>query len=252
MKHKLVYLTCLALIFSSCKKSEELRFDSTFSALNIWLGANMYKTDSVVYNYAFKSLNEIDTINFSVRLAGLPASGDREFELKVIGGDTLRIKKDVHYTLPKYILKAGAYTGIFPLYIKKSADFKTLPGKIIFGLKENDSFKKGSTQLADLKVILMDQFAKPSYWDADPFPYLPPAQFFGAYSYVKFQFITTVIGQPFIWKIRYNGTPVPPNELGYQTLLYYRDKVKAAFANYNIEHPGDPLKSEFGDLISFP
>jgi hypothetical protein len=253
MKYKLVYLSLIVLILSSCKKAEDLHFDPTFSGLNIWLGANPQKADSIVYNYAYKSINETDTVNFTVRLIGLPASTDREFQLKAIGGDTLRIKKDVHYTLPKYTLKAGAYTGVFPLYIKKSSDFINKPGKIIFGLKEDNNFKKGSATFADLTVILKEEFSKPSNWDVDPLPYFKLSQFFGTYSYVKFQFITTALGQPFVWKVKYQGTAaVPPNEISYQQALYYQSRVKIALADYNAAHPTANLKSEFGDLITFP
>ncbi len=251
MKQKLVYLVLVALVLSSCKKAEELRFDAEFSALNIWLGANLQKTDSVIYNYAYKSINETDTISFTVRLAGLPSSVDREFELKPIGGDTTRILKDVHYVLPKYVLKAGAYTGVYPLYIKKSTAFKANPGKIIFGLKENSSFKKGSVQLADLKVILMEDIVKPANWDADAFPYFRLSAFFGVYSYVKFQFITTAIGQPAIFRVRQNGTVVAP-EVGYQQALYFKEKCKVALADYNAAHPGAPLVSELGETVIFP
>ena len=253
MKHKLIYLALIALVLSSCEKSEELRFDNELSALNIWLGANPQKADSLTYNFAFKPVKDVDTINFSVRLSGIPSTSDREFQLKVIGGDTLRIKKDIHYVLPKYILKAGTYTGVFPLYIKRSSDFKTLPGKIIFGLKEDSNFKKGIAERSDLIVILKDQFSKPANWDAEASPYSRLAIFFGTYSDVKFQFITTAIGRPPIFKVRNDTSPlVPPDEIYYTQALYHQSQVKIELAKYNAAHPGAPLKNEFNENVTFP
>lgn len=252
MKLKFAYFACLVLLLSSCKKSEDLLYPKDFSALNIWLGANPEKADSLVYNYAFKSLNDVDTINFSVRLSGLPVANDREFQLKAIGGDTLRIKKDVHYTFPKYVLKANAYTGVFSIYVKRSADFKTTPAKIIFGLKEDNNFKKGIAERSNLIVILKDQFAKPANWDVDPLPYYKLSTFFGAYSDVKFQFITTAIGRAPIFKVRYTGVLVPPDEISYTQALYYQSRCKIELINYNAAHPGAPLKSELGETITFP
>ncbi|MNK03633.1 hypothetical protein D3C87_214830 [compost metagenome] len=253
MKHKLLYLACIVLLWSSCKKSEELIYPKEFSALNIWLGANAEKADSLTYNYAFKSLNDLDTISFSVRLSGLPSAVDREFQLKAVGGDTLRIKKDVHYQFPKYILKANAYTAVYPIYIKRSAEFKTKEGKIIFGLKEDDTFKKGIAERSDLIVILKDQFSKPANWDADPAPYRPLSVFFGTYSNVKFQFITTAIGRAATFKVRNNTQPlIPPDEIYYTQALYYQSRVKIELINYNAAHPGAPLKNEFGETVTFP
>lgn len=252
MKHKLVYIACIALLWSACKKSEELVYPQDFNALNIWLGANAQKPDSLTYNYAFKSLNDLDTISFSVRLIGLPSAVDREFQLKAIGGDTLRIKKDVHYVFPKYILKANTYTAVYPIYFKRTAEFKSREGKIIFGLKEDETFKKGIRERSDLIVILKDQFSKPANWDADPSPYRPLAFLFGTYSEVKFQFITTAIGLPPIFKIRYTGAPIPPSEISYTQAQYYQSRAKIELINYNAAHPGAPLRNEYGEVVAFP
>jgi len=252
IKYKLVYLACIVLLWSSCKKTEELVYPENFSALNVWLGANSEKPDSLTYNYAFKSLNELDTISFSVRLTGLPSPVDREFELKAIGGDTLRIKKDVHYVFAKYILKANTYTAVYPIYFKRTSEFKLKEGKIIFGLKESDKFKTGIKERSDMIVILKDQFTKPSNWDLDPAPYRSLASLLGTYSEVKFQFITTAIGQPPIFKIRYTGAAIPPNEISYTQAQYYQNRSKIELAIYNSAHPGAPLRNEYGDLVTFP
>jgi len=252
MKIKILYLAITVLLLSSCEKSKDLLYEKDFSALNIWLGSNPQKADSLTYNYAFKSLNDIDTINFSVQLTGIPTNTDREFQLKAIGGDTLRIKKDVHYTFPKYVLKANTFKGVFPIYIKRSTEFKAKEGRIIFGLKEDDNFKKGLKELSDLTVILKDQFSKPANWDVDPLPYYKLSTFFGAYSDVKFQFITTAIGRAPIFKVRYNGVLVPPDEISYTQAQYFQSRCKIELINYNAAHPGAPLKSELGETVTFP
>ncbi|WP_443937766.1 DUF4843 domain-containing protein [Pedobacter sp. MW01-1-1] len=252
MKYPAIYLFCILILFASCKKSEELRFDRDFSALNIWLGTNPQKADSLVYNYAFKSLNDYDTVKFTVRLTGKPSATDREFQLKAIGGDTLRIKKDVNYVFPKYILPANAYTAVFPILIKRSTDFKTTPAKIIFGVKEDSNFKKGIAERSDLTIILKDQFAKPANWDVDPLPYFKLSTFFGAYSDVKFQFITTVIGRAPIFKVRYSGVVTSTDEIYYTQAQYFQNRCKIELVNYNLAHPTAPLKSEIGETITFP
>ncbi|WP_432711617.1 DUF4843 domain-containing protein [Pedobacter sp.] len=252
MKRKLLYIACIVLLWCSCKKSEELVFPQEFNALNIWLGTDPQKPDSLTYNYAFKSLNDMDTISFSVRLTGLPSAVDREFQLKAIGGDTLRIKKDVHYVFPKYVLKANTYAAVFPIYFKRTSEFKNKEGKIIFGLKENDTFKKGIAELSDMIVILKDQFSKPDNWDTHPAPFRSLASFFGTYSEVKFQFITTAIGLPPTFKVRYTGVALPPSEISYTQAQYYQNRCKIELVNYNLAHPGKPLRNEYDELVTFP
>lgn len=253
MKFNIIYIACAMFLLSSCKKSEEIRYESDFNALNIWLGANAQKQDSLVYNYAFKSLNERDTISFSVRLSGLPSNQDREFQLKAVGGDLDRVKAGVHYEFPKYVLKANTYEGVFPIYIRKSADFKQKQAKVIFGIAETETFKKGLVELSDLIVILKDQFSKPANWDADTYPYLRLTTFFGSYSNVKFQFITTVIGRAPFFRVR-NDTqpPVPPDEVSYTQAQYWQIRCRLELAKYNEEHPTAPLKSENEENITFP
>lgn len=251
MKLQIIYIGCLIFLLSSCKKSEELRYNTEFSGLNIWLGANAQKPDSLVYNYAFKSLNERDTVNFSVRLTGKPSDQDREFKIHAVGGDLDRVKAGVHYEFPTYILKANTYQGVFPIYIKKSADFKQNQAKIIFALAENENFKKGIVERSDLVVILKEAFSKPANWDADVFPYSRLSTFFGIYSDVKFQFITTVIGRIPVFKVRASGTAVPPDEVSYTQADYWRTRCKLELAKYNAEHE-KPLETENKEPITFP
>lgn len=255
MNNKVLHLIYVLLLLSSCSKNEELRFDNNFSGLNIWLGANVQKADSVEFNFAFRPVKVMDTIQFSVRLTGIPANADREFELQAIGGDTLKVKKDIHYFFPKYVLKAGTYTGVFPILIKRTADYKTGTAKIIFGLKENSAFKKGIKEYADLIVYLKDQFLKPANWDVDPLPYTRLSTFFGAYSNKKFEFITNTIGRPPIFKVRYSGVLVPPDEVIYTQAQYWQGRCKTELAAFNAANAAlniGPLRDENENLITFP
>lgn len=251
MKLNIIYTVGFLVLISSCEKSKELNYDNELSALNIWLGANLQPQDSLVYNYAFKSLNDNDTIKFSVRLTGIPSTQDREFKLKAVSGDLDRIKEGVHYEFPKYVLKANTYEGVFPILIKRSGDFKNQEARVAFGLSENESFKKGVVESSALKVTLKEEFSKPANWDADTYPYTRLSTFFGAYSDIKFQFITTVIGKAPTFRVRSAGIPVPPDEEYYTQAQYWQSRCKLELAKYNEEHPDQPLKN--GDeFIVFP
>ncbi|MEJ2879796.1 DUF4843 domain-containing protein [Pedobacter sp. GR22-6] len=251
MKFNIIYAVGLLLLISSCKKEEELRYDNEHSAMNVWLGTDLQLRDSLVYNYAYKSLNNFDTIKFSARLTGLLSDQDREFQLKAISGDLDRVKEGQHYVFPKYILKANTYGGIFTILIKRSGDFKSKEAKVVFGISENEHFKKGAVEQSVMKVLLKEEFSKPANWDLDPFPYTRLSSFFGGYSNVKFQFITTVIGRTPTFRVRTNGTAVPPDEVSHTQALYWQSRCKLELSKYNSEHIGEPLK-DGDEVIVFP
>ncbi|MNL21026.1 hypothetical protein D3C87_1422990 [compost metagenome] len=162
------------------------------------------------------------------------------------------MKAGVHYEFPKYVLKANTYQGVFPIYIKRSADFKQQQARIIFALKENGVFRKGLAEQSDLIVILKEQFSKPANWDADTYPYSRLATFFGTYSNVKFQFITTVIGRIPVFKVRTDTkAPEPPDEVSYTQAEYWGKRCKAELAIYNATHT-KPLVTENEESITFP
>ncbi len=242
----------LLVIIAGCAKNNDLLYPAEQSALNIWLGVDSQKPDSLVYNYAFKSLNDIDTVWFSVRLSGVPQTADREFNLHAVGGDTLRVKKGLHYDLPKYLLKAGAYEGKFPILVRRSSDFKDKPARLILELQEDKMFIKGVKERADLIIHFKEEFSKPVNWDVDPLPFYRLSSFFGIYSNVKFQFITTVIGRTPTFKVRYSGVLVPPDEVSYTQAQYWQARCKTELLQYNAEHPLEPLKNENNELITFP
>lgn len=251
MKNITFAILICSLLFIGCEEEPKSIYPEDFSGLNLWLGINAAKPDSLEYNYAFKSLNSVDSIMFSVRLTGFSNAQDRTFRLKPIGGDTTAILEGVHYKLKDYVLKANTYQDVFPVYIYRSSDFKNKSAKVVFGLKENENFKKGITERSDLKIVFRDKFSKPAHWDVDPLPYYRLSTFFGVYSDVKFQFITTIIGEAPVFKVRYTGTPVPPSEISYTRAQYYQNRCKSELIKYNQEH-SQPLRDENNVLVVFP
>ncbi|WEK17525.1 MAG: DUF4843 domain-containing protein [Candidatus Pedobacter colombiensis] len=252
MKTNMIYLLLISVtsLFFSCKKATELRYSDT-DAINVWLGVNDSRPDSLEYNYAFKSLNEVDSILFKAKLTGKLADHDRTFFLKAIAGDTTRLRPGTHYTFGKYVIKANTYQAIFPIYIKRSADFKTRSARIVFAVSDQGELKKGLTEMTTMTVVFKDAFAKPANWDVDIYPYTKLSTYFGAYSNVKFQFITTAIGQPPIFRVLSAGTPAL-GEVNFTEVKFYQNSCKQQLAVYNAAHPTDPMKDENNQIITFP
>ncbi|WP_295120658.1 DUF4843 domain-containing protein [uncultured Chitinophaga sp.] len=253
MKRNIYFLTIVAAaLLSSCNKSPELLYAEDTDAINIWLGTSLAaKPDSMEYNFAFKPAVPVDSVIFTGMLLGKPAANDRSFFLKAVGGDTNRVKKGIHYELGDYQIKANGYTAKFPIYIKRTDDFKTGPARIVFSITEEGDLKKGLVESSRITLIFNDVFAKPAHWDVDPYPYTKLSTYFGVYSNTKFQFITTTIGQPPIFRVLSAGTPVA-GEVDFTTVTYYKNSCIKRLATYNAANPGNPLRDENNNLITIP
>ncbi len=247
---------CLWLIMAwmlcACDENDKPMYVESQRSLNLWFGTELQseRVDSTVYNYAYRPLGtELDSVNFYVKLAGVPLDEDYPFELEVTGGEVSSILADEHYVLPSYVLKAGTTGGSFPIYLKNTTDFKDKTFTLSLALKENDTFKVGAKEYSKLKLIIKDTEEKPAYWDEDPVTYMPLKNFFGTYSRTKYQFMIKVTGKV-ILRVIYRGTPTPPNEISYFEAQYLQAKLRQAVEEYNNnpENPDRPLSDENGPI----
>ncbi|MBR6285515.1 MAG: DUF4843 domain-containing protein, partial [Bacteroidaceae bacterium] len=123
----------------SCSENEREYFDSSYSALNIWLGSANSVSDSVIYNYSYH-VGE-GTVPFQVRVTGVPVDYDREFVLEAFDGDIAEAEGS--YTLETYVLPAGDITASFAITfnsakLKIPNSFKTTDGHLRLRVRENN------------------------------------------------------------------------------------------------------------------
>lgn len=241
----------IGLLCNACKKNDHQVYDAGQPYVNIWLGTNTTREDSVVYNFSLKPERPVDSIMFTARLMGLPAAVDRSFTLKAIGGDTTKIKEGVHYRFGTYMIKANNLTALCPVYILRTSDFADTTFSVSFGVAANSTLPAGVKEMQQLKILLRDKFQKPANWDVETSSaYQKLSNFFKTFSKVKFQFITTTTGVAPVYRVRYTGIPVPPDEIPYTQAQYYANTCKAALSTYNATHT-TPLTDELGQVISF-
>lgn len=238
-------------IFFSCNKTSPLMYSSVSDGIKLQLGITSFNPDSVAYNFAYKSTNPTDSILFTGLIVGKAADHDRTFFLKAIAGDTTSLKAGTDYVFGTYVIKKNAYQGYFAIYIKRTTNFLSKPARLVFGLTDKGELKSGIIEQSKLVVNFSNVFSKPGNWDVDAYPYNKLATYFGSYSNVKFQFITTAIGQPPIFRVRSSGTP-GAGEIDYTTVTYYKNTCKVQLANYNAANPTAPLKDENNNLVTFP
>ena len=209
---------CLAtlLCLEACKENERQLFALNEDFLNIWFGGVELtsRTDSTVYNYYYRPLTlEYDSVMFNVRVAGMPSAVDRTFELEAVEGDLDQVIAGEHYVVKPYVIPQGEVSGIFPIYLKSTDDFKNSSFKVVFAVREKDGFRGGAREYARLYLIVEDMEKKPFYWEEDLETYQPLSKFWGTYSAVKYRFMTQVIGVP-VTRVCYGAViPSAPGEL---------------------------------------
>ena len=246
---------CLAtlLCLEACKENERQLFALNEDFLNIWFGGVELtsRTDSTVYNYYYRPLTlEYDSVMFHVRVAGMPSALDRTFELEAVEGDLGQVIAGEHYVVKPYVIPQGEVSGIFPIYLKSTDDFKNSSFKVVFAVREKDGFRGGAREYARLYLSVEDMEKKPFYWEEDLETYQPLNKFWGTYSAVKYRFMTQVIGVP-VTRVCYGAViPSAPGELTYSEAVYWQNRCRQELEAYNNDpaNPDRPLSDEFGPI----
>ncbi|PUZ29982.1 protein of unknown function [Chitinophaga costaii] len=192
------------------------------------------------YSFYFSPQKTQDTFWFPiVRVMGAASDHDRTIDLEVTGGDGIA---GTHYQLLPYIMPADSLTATLGIVLFKNAlTDSTL--HITLQFKPNADFPATA-----LDSVLSGQYyysntfhleattkpIQPSYWSN-------VAIYMGKWSMVKYDFITTTLG-------KYLGVTDNPDDItnGYTDYL----KVSNALTQYNLAHPGNPLRDENGKTVN--
>ena len=203
--------------------------------------------DSLNYTFVGKSSTVTDdTVWLTVRAAGNVADHDRPIDLAAVGAGTTAVE-GVHYKLLQYAMPKDSFqtrlgvvllrdpslldtSVVLNLHLKSSSDF---PESMKDTIMDDGKFYTKSS----LKVVFTDRLIKPNNWDS----YL--VTFFGAYSEVKFRFITSVLGVS-------SFPDAGPGRITFPQIQYYQNVVRNALVDYNAAH--GPLLDENGNAVVIP
>lgn len=247
-------LIVMAAWICACTKEEVNTYDTSRTALNIWVGTEAGAVyESVTYNYSYAY--EEGSITFYAQLSGMPADHDRTFRLKPFGGDSALMANTIR--TEDYVLPAGAVSGTYQVHFNTQllTDpnlFADKDGSIGFRLAENPDFAIGTENHQQFKVILKNYLAKPDNWDNANFPRIPLSRYFGTYSRVKYQFMIEVLGL-IDFEINYNTQTAydeATNTISSVYAVYLQQVMQRALNEYNESHE-TPLTDEFGLPVTF-
>lgn len=244
----------LALPFVSCSEDDVPTFDTSYSALNIWVGTEggaIYKSTAYNYSYAY----EEGSVTFYAQISGMPADHDRTFRLEIFGADADLVANTVR--TEDYVIPAGEIGGTYQVFfntqkLSSPTLFTDREGEVQFRVVENDDFAVGVEGRQSFTVVLRNYLAKPDNWDSANFPRIPLSKYFGTYSRTKYQFMIEVLGLV-DFEINYNTQTAydeATNTVSSVYAVHLQQLMQKALNDYNETHD-TPLTDEFGLPVTF-
>lgn len=254
MSIRIVTIALSLLFCIGCSEEEVDRYDTSLTALNIWVGTEAGAVyESVNYNYSYAY--EEGSVTFYVQLVGMPANHDRTFRLEAFGGDSVSVVPTVR--TEDYVIPAGETKGTYKVYFNTqklpAPDlFTTSDGTIHFRMVPNSEFAIGNEHYQQFQVVLKNYLAKPANWDSANYPRVPLSKYFGTYSKVKYQFMIEHLGL-IDFEINYNARTSydeETNVVSASYAVYLQQVMQRALNEYNSSHEV-PLTDEFGLPVTF-
>ncbi len=254
MKRTILYLIAVLLAFSSCEKEELDEFDTSYTALNIWVGTQAGVVhDNATYNYSYAY--EEGSVTFFAQVSGMVTDYDRIFRLEVFGKDSAVVAPTVR--TEDYVIPAGSVGGVYKVYfntqkLERNDLFADVDGEVQFRVVPNDMFSIGTEKHLQFTVVLKNYLAKPDNWDTANYPRVALSKYFGTYSRVKYQFMIEHLGL-IDFEINYNAQTSydeTTNVVSAAYAVYLQQCVQLALNEYNNMHD-TPLTDEFGVPVTF-
>jgi hypothetical protein len=247
---KYIWAFIAVLALASCKKDQYYLYNDI---ARIQFGPEPSRIYTPSYNlvdtlkpytfyYEDATVKE-DTVFFDIYAIGGTAKNDRSFTLQQEQlPNTLNAVAGTHYVAfsdarvsKHYTIKAGTVHARVPVIVLRDPSLKTATPVLKFKVTDDTNFKIGEVSNIWRKVLITDRLSQPPAWTG-----------FGTYSVVKHKFMIDVTGekwdQDFFLFVR--------ADFGLQG--YYVAVVKTALIDYNLAHPGNPLKDENGELVVIP
>lgn len=247
MKQIIIYIAFLGLL-TSCKKDEiSTASDAAPAVYFIYDILRPVNIDSISYTFVEKSSTVVtDTVWLPVRVSGDVADRDRSVNLVADNAGTTAVK-DQHYKLLNNIVPKGSFTSRLGVVLLRDASLLNNSVVLNLSLQPSEDFPvlMKDTLMGDgryygrnkVKIIFTDRLLKPDNWDS----YL--ITFFGAYSNVKFRFITGVLGVS-------SFPTTGPNPVNYPRMQFYQNSVRNALLEYTTAN--GPLIDENNNVVVIP
>lgn len=234
MKRLKLYLAISALIALVACENDPFYFNSEarlrIEGPEVWtLG-----TDSLEFSFANYSSTITDTtFDVTVYVMGEASDADRTAEFEI--DPALSTAETGMYFFPEsVVIPAGSYSATLPVVVNRTEELQATQVSLYIQVKGNADFEVGVNEQNHLLLKWSDILSKPNNWS-------DLEEFFGEYSLTKYRFIIDVL----------NTGSFDTDVLSWAQLKNFQIQLAEALRVYNLEHPGDPLTDEDGNLITF-
>jgi len=206
-------------------------------------------TKNFTFFYEAASVTQ-DTVFFDIYAIGGTSDKDRSFTLQQeqVGNGAVNAVAGTDYKAfsdpslaSHYVIKAGQVHTLVPVILFRTPTLKSTTLTLKFNVVEDNNFKLGEKSNLWRKIIFTDRLSQPQAWNATMTQY-----YLGTYSVTKHAFMILVTGEK--WDQEFMTTLFSDMAL----FNFYISQCKTALTNYNNAHPGNPLKDENGQLVTFP
>jgi hypothetical protein len=160
---KLFPIILLVLTVASCKKAEELKYNSPD---NIVFDFSSDQKDSILYTFAYTPDLALDTIMIPVRISGSQTNNDRTFIIKAMP-DSSTALPGKHYEAFKdsYVMPANKGRVSIPLVIYNTdSALQNQSVKLKFKLYANDNFGTALVDEINGTLVFSSTLEEPAWW----------------------------------------------------------------------------------------
>lgn len=192
-------------------------------------------TDSLTFSFAVYPSQVTDqNMEMKLYVMGEASSTPRTAKLAVDASQTTA--DAAQYVLPETVtIPAGSLEAPFIVNLKRTEDLTDKTVSLYFRVVETSDFKEGVIEQNHFCIKWNDTLSKPKNWDTELL------EFFGDFSLVKYRFIIDTLG----------FGEFSAKEMSWSELTNYKIIMTTALDEYNDAHPGEPLKDENGQLVTF-
>lgn len=244
-----VIMVSVAVLFS-CEKPLDAAYeqDARIYFFERQTDLNQARISIKSYSFLFEPSTVLeDTVYVKVKTMGTPTNYDRYTIGKtVVEGTTARESED--YDFIPGLIPAGKVEGYLPIVIYRTDRIKTQDAVLNLTIGETADFKVGVVEDRYFTYTWSDKISKPANWDTPGFGLM---YIFGPYSDVKYRFIIDVLGIAEFPMQTCARCELVPGEYTYAAMLDFRAQLVEALQTYNTANPGNPLRDENGNLITF-
>ena len=191
-------------------------------------------SDSVSFSFVTQP-GDASAFQLPVSIYIMGETIDRDREVKIAVDATQTTAQSKHYSLPaSIVIPANEDVVIFPLTLQRTDDLQQNTVRLVLRLEESADFKIGVKEQSRLIVKWNDILSKPNNWNR-------LEEFFGTFSITKYRFMLNTIGV----------TEFDPDTMSWALLTNYKIILREALDAYNAANPGNPLRDENGQFVTF-